>query len=120
MLLPALANLHLTGGFQQLRDVGVRREFLLQARQQQNAFLTPAASQESSRLSQTLQSPLIRLILMDLLQEEGKFVVIGELFLDLDDQGGAFLVPASHEQTARFFQTLTSDLFGLLFARGFQ
>jgi hypothetical protein len=29
-------------------------------------------------------------------------------------------VSASHEQTARFFRTLTPDLFGLLFARGFQ
>jgi hypothetical protein len=92
----------------------------LQARQQQNALLTPPASQESARLSETLQSPLIRLILMDLVQEEGNLAVIGELFLDLDDQSGAFLVPARHEQTSRFFQTLTPDLFGLLFARGFQ
>jgi hypothetical protein len=119
-LLAALAYLDLAGRFQQFRDVGVAREFPLQASQQGDAIVAAPAGQESPRFPQTLQSALIGLVSMNLVQELGDLVVIWKLLLDLNDQGGTFVVPARREQAARFFQALTPALFGLLFARSFQ
>ena len=120
VLLPALSEFGIAGRFQQLRDLGFTRKFLLQTGQQDDALVAAPPGQQPPRLSQTLEPALTRLVCVNLVHEGRDFIVGGKLFLDLMEQSRGFLMPASRQQASCLFQALPPPLFGLLFARGLE